>query len=282
MYAQTANGLYTVNPSTLAATHVCDFSGIDPVFDMAEETGGAVYAMTVGANATNHLYSVNTSTCATTLIGTETGAPTINGMAFDPYGGLYAVDTAGKVYGVDTGTGAISSLGNYGNFLQSSGDMVSLADGSFYAIANDYRGQYTGSSGRPICSECSSNSDCASGTCSPHNGISYCDYSGACGTASDCDNVTGCDGAYCACGGAPIHHSAVLVSLDPNTSFAATVIGSDLGYTDVYGLAYAGGALYAFDSAGHVIKISTAGAVLSVANNASLSWYGAGSSPHAP
>jgi hypothetical protein len=74
-----------------------------------------------------------------------------------------------------------------------------------------------------------------------------------------------------------------LVTLDPNNSYHATVIGS-VGYSGVYGLGFWGGKLYGFDKNGHVLEIDPgtgAGTVLNTTSPA-LTFYGAGTTPRAP
>ena len=49
-----------------------------------------------------------------------------NGLTFLPNGNLLAADGGGAVKRIDTGSGAVTNLGNFGNGLSSSGDLVAV------------------------------------------------------------------------------------------------------------------------------------------------------------
>lgn len=143
VYAQTGTDLYSIDPSTLAQTHVGAFSGDlsgASVYDIAVRADGLIYAITA-----TDLYSVNPSTCVGTHIAVLTGANGFNGLTFTLTGTLLAADNStGDVDAIDPTTGTVSTVGNYGSLsgtqLYSSGDLVALSNGVIYATATDNSG----------------------------------------------------------------------------------------------------------------------------------------------
>ena len=76
-----------------------------------------------------------------TYIAPLTGANGFNGLTFTLSGALLAADNStGDVDSIDPSTGIVSTVGNYGNGLFSSGDLVALSNGVIYATATDNTG----------------------------------------------------------------------------------------------------------------------------------------------
>jgi len=69
----------------------------------------------------------------------------------------------------------------------------------------------------------------------------------------------------------------VLIQINPTTG--ATVEMGSLGHTGVYGLGYAYGTLYGFDSSGMVFSINPSTGATSNVSNTGESWYGATTNP---
>jgi len=111
-YASTATNLYTINPSTGAATLVGSF-GTGVMIDIAINANHELFGHDI---ATDSIYSINISTGAATLIGlTGYNANFAQGMDFDNEDGtLYIflyIGSGANVYGtVNLGTGAVTPL----------------------------------------------------------------------------------------------------------------------------------------------------------------------------
>jgi hypothetical protein len=137
VYAHTASDLYIIDPTSLVETHLCSFSGLNgDAYDLAVRADGTVFAVTA-----TDLYSVDATTCAATHLATLGSSSNFNGMTFTLNGHLLAADSAGgNVDEIDTSTGAVSQVGNYGGGLYSSGDLVALSNGKIYATVTDFSG----------------------------------------------------------------------------------------------------------------------------------------------
>jgi hypothetical protein len=99
LYGFTDNGaatpsLYTINPSTAAATLVGPLNPTAFVFEgaLAFSPGGTAYAMNMGQNASTQLFTINLATGAATSLGVVSGANDINGLAYRSDGMLIGLD----------------------------------------------------------------------------------------------------------------------------------------------------------------------------------------------
>jgi hypothetical protein len=76
-----------------------------------------------------------------------------------------------------------------------------------------------------------------------------------------------------------------LAKLDP-TTWAATIIGSDLGHDKYFGLGYWGGKLYGFvdlgANSGAIVAIDPTTGATTPVDNGTIEWYGAGVTTDAP
>lgn len=61
-------------------------------------------------------------------------------MTFLPGGNLIASDSNGDVKSINPASGAVSGIGNYGDNLKSSGDLVAVKDGTMYGVSSTSAG----------------------------------------------------------------------------------------------------------------------------------------------
>jgi hypothetical protein len=106
----TGSSLYTLNPLTGAAT----FVGSSGVYADSLGIDALGQAFAVDGGATDSLYRVNLATGALTLVGSlALGNVTFQtGLAFDPLGTLWMTTHTGKIFTVNTSTGAASFVAN--------------------------------------------------------------------------------------------------------------------------------------------------------------------------
>jgi hypothetical protein len=119
IWAHSSTDLYKVDPNTFALTHVGAFGQSD-ITDIAVTPSGDLWAISFSS-----LYRVDKTTAAATLVASLSGSGN-NGLTFLPNGNLLAADGTGDVKQINTSTGATTDLGNFGNGLSSSGDLVAV------------------------------------------------------------------------------------------------------------------------------------------------------------
>jgi hypothetical protein len=68
-----------------------------------------------------------------TVIGSFGSVDDMNALAFSPAGTLYGAGENGTLYKIDTKTGALTNVGNYGAFYGSEGDLVFDNQGHLFA-----------------------------------------------------------------------------------------------------------------------------------------------------
>ncbi len=130
VYGQSATTLYKLEPATKAVTVVGNFSGCEPVTDIALDEKSTIYAV-----SQNTLYTVDKTTAVCTKVRSGTYP---NSLSFVPKG---TVDpnaealvgyNAGDYIRIDVTTGQTTTLGSIGGSYQSSGDIVSVKGGKTY------------------------------------------------------------------------------------------------------------------------------------------------------
>jgi streptogramin lyase len=132
MYAHTGTTLYTVDSDSFDLDEIGTFDAPDgdAMNDLAITPRGEIYG--IGATA---LYTIDGSTAHATLVA-EVGGEHNVGMTFLPDGSLLAADKAGGVRRIDPETGEVEELGAYGHGYGTAGDLVAVADGTMYTIAD--------------------------------------------------------------------------------------------------------------------------------------------------
>jgi hypothetical protein len=129
IYANSSDKLYRVDPATFAVTQVGSFNCGDQITDLALTPNGNLYAVSFTT-----LYSVNKATGAATRIA-DVGGSGNNSLTFLPNGTLLAADSSGWAKIINPVSGAVTSVGNYGNNYTSSGDLVAVKDGTMYGTS---------------------------------------------------------------------------------------------------------------------------------------------------
>jgi hypothetical protein len=122
IWAHSSDTLYQVDPKTFALTTVGNFNAGDSMTDLAVTPNGELYTISFTA-----LYRVSKTSGKATYIANLTGA-TNNGLTFLTNGTLLAAEGGGtgNVIRIDPTTGALTSVGSFGNGLSSSGDLVAV------------------------------------------------------------------------------------------------------------------------------------------------------------
>jgi len=130
MYVHTGDALFRVDNENFDLVEVGSFASSDSMMDMAVTPDGALY--TISYNA---LFHVDASTgVAEPLVDVPYGNV---GMTFLPNGTLLAADNAGGVRTIDPISGAIDEIGTFGNGYALAGDLVAVASGTMYGIADE-------------------------------------------------------------------------------------------------------------------------------------------------
>ncbi len=133
LWAHSPTDLYKVDPSTFALTHVGSFGTSDQITDIAVTPSGALWAISFTS-----LYTVDKTTAQATYVAAVSGSGN-NGLTFLPNGNLLAADGSGAVKQINTSTGAVTAIGNFGNGLSSSGDLVAVGS-IMYGISSTSAG----------------------------------------------------------------------------------------------------------------------------------------------
>jgi hypothetical protein len=133
VYAHTATALHRVNYETLEVTKVADFGGAfmaDTMTDLAMDSTGVM----IGISFTQ-VYRIDPLSATTTLIGSATLQQAFNGLSFVPSQLALGVagpdvlvasrNSDGRIFQIDTASGAVSQLGDMGAY-RSSGDIVGV------------------------------------------------------------------------------------------------------------------------------------------------------------
>lgn len=226
VYAHTAKTLYRVNYETLEVTAVGNFGGAFPTTETMTDLAMDSTGVMIGISFTQ-VYRIDPTSGSTTLIGNATLQQAFNGLSFVPSEmalGTKGPDVLvasrnndGRVFQIDSITGAVSQLGDMGPTYKSSGDIVGVHGFGMMATVL-----------------------------------------GATPTDKD-----------------------ILVRLAPGT-FAATPVGTNTGFSTLWGIGYWKQRLFGFTSTGSFVEIDpTSGAATEIRATAD-SWYGAAVTTAAP
>jgi hypothetical protein len=148
VYAHTDDTLYSIDPTTKAATLVGVFVGTSDastdsaVTDLAVDSTGGVYVNTESVVYRAVLPSSSTGPVQLTRVATIQGSSRFYALAFAPAGALDASaetlvggDSTGSLWAINTSSGALVQLGNFGpdksisgNTFELSGDVVFYND----------------------------------------------------------------------------------------------------------------------------------------------------------
>jgi hypothetical protein len=129
IWANSPDTLYHIDPNTFALATVGNFNVADQMTDIAITPAGNLYGLSFTS-----LYQIDKSTGAATFIADVPGSGN-NALTFLSNGNLLAADSNGDVKMINPANGAVSSVGNYGGGLGSSGDLVAVASGIMYGTS---------------------------------------------------------------------------------------------------------------------------------------------------
>jgi hypothetical protein len=223
VYAHTSDTLFRVDPDTFAVTQIAPFGwpaavGSDQMTDIAVDKNG----MMIGVSYTR-VYRVDTTTAQATLLSSSLQGM-FNGLSFVPaaqVGGtgddvlVGSRNTDGKIFRIDTTTGAATQVGDMGHGYTSSGDIVSVV------------------------------------------GL---------GTVATVTTGSGND---------------ILVKLAPNT-FDATPIGTDTGFSQLWGIGFWKDKVFGFSDDGSFVLIDKNTGVGTLQQASGQAWWGAAVTTLAP
>jgi hypothetical protein len=130
MYVHTSDTLFIVDDVNFALIEVGNFNADRSMIDMAVTPDGEIYAVSFES-----VYQINQESGAATFRADITYGNV--GMTFLPDGTLLAADDAGGVRIIDPVTGGVTEIGSFGNGFALSGDLVAVADGTMYGIADE-------------------------------------------------------------------------------------------------------------------------------------------------
>ncbi len=116
----------------------------DSMTDIALTPAGDLYAISF-----TDLYSVNKANGQATHIAPVPGTGN-NSLTFLPDGSLLAADSNGDVKRINPQNGQVVAVGNFGNGLVASGDMVAVRDGTMFGISSTGKGGGDASGNNPL------------------------------------------------------------------------------------------------------------------------------------
>ena len=137
VYAHSNRELFKVNPDDYSITFISQFqwpdsdsASFDSVGDIAIDQDGNMFGI---STIRDRVYSIDPDTAKASLLSELVDNRLYNGLSFlpDPDGNgeiLIGAATDGSVYKIDPATGDAELVGNYGDGLGSSGDLVYVQD----------------------------------------------------------------------------------------------------------------------------------------------------------
>jgi hypothetical protein len=191
---------------------------------------------------------------------TSSTADSVNDIAVQRDGALYGI-TRTDLYRIDPATCAATHVVQ----MASSGFNCLAFDGQGHLIAATQTGDVSlidvGTGAVTAAGRFGGTLGCSGDLVTLSNGLVYA-------TAKDSSCTSNC--------------TDLLVTLDPSNGYQATTVG-DIGSAGVFGLGFWGGVLYGFTKNGESIQIDPAsGAGTTLGVQATLKFYGAGTTPLAP
>jgi len=236
--------------------------------DAATTTDGMDAVMTfVYAHTSSQLYKVDPDTLAVMLVGNFTfaggGSDQITDIAIDKTGLMIGMSFT-SVYRIDPSNAACTRL---------SQDLTGSFNGLSFVPASEI-----GQTGADIL-VATRNANGAVSRVDPQTGATtQIGNMGAFSSSGDLVSVAGFGTMQTADGGVSPDR---LVRLAPNT-FAATAIGTNIGYTDIWGIAYWKNKIFGFTEAGQFITIDPQTGVGTLVQSNGPRWWGAAVTTLAP
>ena len=134
VWANSSTTLYRIDPTTFSVTTVGNFNSGDQMTDIAVSTTGALYGISFTT-----LYAINKTTGAASAIA-DLSSGNNNSLTFLANGNLLAADGSGNLKTVNPSSGTVTTMGNFGDGLVSSGDLVAVSNGTMYGISSTKAG----------------------------------------------------------------------------------------------------------------------------------------------
>ena len=263
---------------------------------------GLVCASAGGCSGTHGQGTGDLGTGKADLAGFQSGEPPdFSGLDFPPASGTIYAHTGTTLYTVDPATYDLTTVGDFGG-MDDMTDLAITPDNKIYTISRTSLYEVDNSTAVATLVFNGIASSNVALTFQPDGTLLAADQSGmvriidpsshnvtelgSYGTGFDTagDLVAIADGTmYGVSTKSPALGSTTNVLIKVNTaSGKATAVGK-IGYTGVFGVAYAGGRVLAFTSAGEIIKIDPSTGKGTLARSYSgMKWYGAGTSPLVP
>ncbi|MEZ4366190.1 MAG: hypothetical protein R2939_07860 [Kofleriaceae bacterium] len=224
-------------------------------------------AAAVYAHSSDTLYSVDPVSLDVTAVGPFGWAGLTDQMtdiAIDGDGRMLGVTGAGAVVEIDPTTAAVTRL---------SAGLPSPFNGLSFVPPSQL-----GQAGGPDVLVASRNADGAIFRVDPVTGaVSQVGNMGGFQSSGDLVSVDGFGTVATVVGAGDDR----LVNLAPG-SFAGAVVGTDIGYDDLWGVAFWGGTIYGFAQGGQFIAIDPVTGVGTLIASSSVSWWGAAVTTRAP
>jgi hypothetical protein len=237
------------------------------------DSGGADSSLpstaVVFAESPDTLYSLDPVTNAITAIGAFSGCTYVLDIALDKDSNMYATTLDG-LYTIDTKTATctlVASGSSYPNSLSfvPAGTLDPMNEALVGYVGDTYVRIDTKSGAITMLGSIGQSYSSSGDIVSVKGGGTYLTVKdGPMGTCDDC-----------------------LIQVDPSTG-AFLLYWGPINHTNVFGLAFWGGAVYGFDTAGEVIEIKFDGLAMQITTvpdpsaPSGLMWYGAGSTTSAP
>jgi hypothetical protein len=248
------------NPGGGDDTNTIDANDIPPG-DRTDPVMTFVYAHT-----SSQLYKVDPETLAVTLVGNFTfsgGSDQITDIAIDKTGMMIGISFT-SVYRIDPSNAACTRLSQ--NITESFNGLSFVPASEIGQTGPDILVATRNTSGEV------SRIDPATGNVSPIGNM------GSYSSSGDLVSVAGLGTMQTADGGASPDR---LVKLAPS-SFAASPVGTNIGYTDIWGVAYWKNKIFGFTEAGQFITIDPTTGVGTLVQGNGPHWWGAAVTTLAP
>jgi hypothetical protein len=135
VYVHSRDTLYELDADTYQVTRIGAFdTGEDFITDLAVTPDGQVYGI-----SESKLYTVDRTTGHATFRADVPGLDNV-GLTFLRDGTLLATDKDGGVREIDTASGAVTEIGEFGNGFTTAGDLVVVNDGTMFALSDHGQG----------------------------------------------------------------------------------------------------------------------------------------------
>ena len=133
VYVHTGQSLFSLNMTNFAPSEIGSFNtpSNDQILDLAMSYTGELYGI-----SSTKLYSVDPATGQATEVASVAGNTNV-GLTFLSDGRLVAADKSGGFRSIDTTTGVVTEIGEFGSGYALAGDLLGLANGTLLALSDE-------------------------------------------------------------------------------------------------------------------------------------------------